>query len=94
MLFSVGETYELFKECYPDHPVGRSKFMSLRPSHCILPGATGSHSICVCVIHHNVKLLLEALNLEELDDSGVGWSYHDILKRMTCETPTESCFTG
>lgn len=95
MLCTVGEVYQFSKDSHPDCPVGYSKFASLRPIHCILPGASGSHTICVCVIHQNVKLLLNALNLEALDNSGVGWSYKEILKRMVCrEAPTESCFLG
>lgn len=94
MLYSLGETYELFKEAYPDHPVGRAKFIALRPKHCILPGGVGTHSICVCVTHQNVELILNALHLDELDDSGIGWTSKDIMKRMVCASPTESCFTG
>jgi len=28
-----------------------SKFASLRPKHCVLAGASGTHSVCVCAIH-------------------------------------------
>lgn len=94
MLCSVNEAHKFFKESHPDHPVGRSKFADLRPEQCILPGASGSHTICVCVVHQNVKLLLKGLNLEALDDSGERWDYKDILKRMVCSAPTEFCFLG
>lgn len=94
MLYSVGEAHEFFKEVHPNHPVGRSRFASLRPKQCILPGSSGSHTICVCVIHHNMELLLNGLNLEALDDTGTGWSCDEILKRMVCNSPTDSCFTG
>ena len=34
---------------HPDVKVGFSKFAELRPKECVLAGATGTHSVCVCM---------------------------------------------
>ena len=62
LLSNLCELYEAFKE---EHPavvqVGFSKFCSLRPKLCVIAGASGTHSICACSIHQNIKLLVDAL---------------------------------
>lgn len=55
ILSNLKETYHLFKKKYPHLKIGFSKFCELRPKHCVLPGANGTHSICVCAIHENVS---------------------------------------
>lgn len=59
VLMNISELYENFKEKYPDVKIGFSKFASLRPQHCVLAGSSGTHTVCVCTIHENVKLMLE-----------------------------------
>ena len=58
MLSNLREVYREFKEKFPDRKIGFSKFAELRPKHCILAGASGTHSVCVCTIHQNVKLMM------------------------------------
>ena len=33
---------------FPDRKIGVAKFAELRPKHCILAGASGTDSVCVC----------------------------------------------
>ena len=40
--------------------------LELRPKHCILAGTSGTHSVCVCTIHQNVKLIVLGARLNEL----------------------------
>ena len=49
MLSNLREVYHEFKEKFPDRKIGFSKFAELRPKHCILAGASGTHSVCACV---------------------------------------------
>lgn len=56
---NLRELYKLFKLEHPDCKVGFSKFAELRPVQCILAGASGTHTVCVCVIHQNIKLMIE-----------------------------------
>src|SRR6202020_2644935 len=69
LLGNLKEIYILFKSKYKSltpaladsemkSPISFSKFCELRPKWCVMAGASGSHSVCVCTIHQNVKLML------------------------------------
>lgn len=58
ILSNLKELFQRFREEYPAEKIGFSKFASLRPRHCVLAGASGTHTICVCVIHQNIKLMM------------------------------------
>lgn len=58
MLSNVTETFALFKKENPDLQVGWTSFAHLRPRQCVLAGAGGTHSVCVCPMHENVKLAI------------------------------------
>lgn len=61
LLLNLNELYQNYKRKYPNDKISLSKFCSLRPQHCITVGCRGTHSVCVCKIHQNVKLMLNAL---------------------------------
>lgn len=62
LLMNLDEAYQLFKEKYPTLKVGFSKFASLRPPQCILAlDSGGTHSVCVCIYHQNVKLIFDPM---------------------------------
>lgn len=58
ILSNLNETYQFFKSEHPDIEIGFSRFASLRPRHCVLAGGNGTHTVCVCATHENVKLML------------------------------------
>lgn len=58
LLLNLKEIYAVFKQEYPDIHIGFSKFASLRPKQCVLAGSSGTHSICVCPYHQNLKLMI------------------------------------
>ena len=60
VLSNLKELHRLFKDRFPGQKVGFSKFAELRPKHCVLAGASGTHSVCVCTIHQNVKLMIQS----------------------------------
>ena len=60
ILCNLKELYAAYEEKYPQHKIGLSKFCSLRPKWCITVSHSGSHSVCVCTIHQNTKLIVEA----------------------------------
>ena len=82
------EVYHEFKEKFPDRKIGFSKFAELRPKHCILAGASGTHSVCVCTIHQNVKLMMYVMQLSDLP------TYHHCLARIMCNPPLPKCYLG
>ena len=49
--------FEKFKIKYPEIKIGHSKFCELGTQWCILTGGAGTHTVSVCSIHQNVKLM-------------------------------------
>ncbi len=77
--------------------VSFSKFAILRPRQCVLAGASGTHSVCVCQIPQNPKLMLEACDFQSIQNDEFERNlsdYHSLLKVMTCENPKEQCHLG
>ena len=66
ILCNLKELHALFRERNPDIKVGFSKFAELRPKECVLVGASGTHSVCVCTTHQNMKLMFEASKIEQM----------------------------
>ncbi|MCG8624127.1 MAG: hypothetical protein MJE68_19305, partial [Proteobacteria bacterium] len=89
ILSNLRELYLNFKEKHPAASIGFSKFAELRPKHCILAGASGTHSVCVCTIHQNVKLMLHALKLPSPFTT-----YQECLAWLTCNPATPGCHLG
>lgn len=66
----------------------------LRPKNCVLAGASGTHSVCVCQIHQNPKLMLHACDFKSLlgpDQEDNLSDYKKILKMIMCDSPTDLC---
>jgi hypothetical protein len=63
VLGNLKELFELSKTTYPDEKIGFSKFAEQRPKHCVLAGGSGTHSVCVCTTHQNVKLTIEGARI-------------------------------
>lgn len=55
-LCNLNELFETFK--HPEVKIGRLKFCELLPQWCILAGGAGTHTVCICSIHQNVKLMM------------------------------------
>ena len=62
ILCSLKALYEHFKTLHPNVKVGFSMFASRRPKHCVLAGGSGIHSVCVCTLHQNTKLMFIVAN--------------------------------
>lgn len=58
ILCNLKELHQTFKKQYPNELIGFSSFASLRPVHCVLAGSSGTHTVCVCAIHQNIKLMM------------------------------------
>ena len=61
LLCNLKELYIAYKEKYPQHKVGLSKFCELRTKWCVTVSSSGTHSVCVCTHHQNTKLLVDGL---------------------------------
>jgi hypothetical protein len=69
LLCNLKELYSYFKNSHSGVKIGFLKFAFLLPRNCIMAGASGIHSVCVCTIHQNVKLMLEACKISVLTRS-------------------------
>ena len=88
VLSNLREVYREFKERFSDRKVGFSKFDELRPKHCILVGASDTHSVCVCTIHQNVKFMMFEMQPSELP------TYRHCLAKIMCNPPHPRCYLG
>lgn len=84
LLGNLNEIYSLFHKEYEHVKIGLTKFVQLRPVHCVLAGSSGTHNVCVCVHHENVKLMLEAAALETVTkNSKLSLkNYHDCIQAI------------
>ena len=41
--------------------MGLTSFALLRPKDCIIAGKSGTHTVCVCIDHQNLNLMVKAL---------------------------------
>ena len=83
ILCNLKELHTLFKKKYPDIKIGFSKFASLHPKWCISVGPKGTHSVCVCTIHQNLKLMLSAVSLSK--------HYHELVEMIVCNRDSKEC---
>ena len=66
ILGNLREVYSLFKSKFPDLKIGFSNFAELRPKNCIIAGASGTHSVCVCTAHQNIKVMIAGGSLHKI----------------------------
>lgn len=87
LLYTVYDLYLKFLNEYTgdEKPPSFSYFTSLKPVECIRAGDPGSHTICVCTQHQNIKLKLYALSRK--------LNYRDLLPAAVCKVDDESCMT-
>ena len=83
LLCNIKELHSLFKVAYPNDAIGFSKFASLRPKWCITAGPKGTHSVCICSHHQNMKLMLDAIDLAD--------KYHELIERIVCDRNSKEC---
>lgn len=91
VLCNLKEAFESFKLSYPEHKIGFSKFAELRPKECVLAGASGTHAVCVCTIHQNIKLMFQGAKLETICEK---YGYRNCLAETQCNPPRIECHLG
>ena len=86
MVVTLDELYISFQQRYPNDKVSLSKFSTLRPKQCVWAGANGFHRQCVCEIHQNYHLLLDAVEKD--------YKTADSMKEIFCDTNDATCMLG
>ena len=85
VLSNLREIYQQYKS-ETEEPIGFSLFASLRPPWCVLAGASGTHSVCICIHHQNPKLMLRSVRSDLKID--------DLMKMTVCDIKSETCMLG
>lgn len=88
MLVTQKQFYNEFLERnnYSSISISLSSVAMLRPKQCKWGGSKGFIRTCVCVIHQNFELLLNALH--------ISMKTGEFLKRVLCDPPLENCYIG
>ena len=76
-LTNLWKLYCLFKDRHPEVKVAFSKFAELRPPHCVLTGASGTHSVCVCalfVVLHSLSAIHQCHHAT-LENANNAWTF-------------------
>lgn len=92
ILGNLKEIYQFFSELFSATKISFSRFAMERPKSCVLAGAAGTHTVCVCLIHENVNLMLSGaalLSMQYVDREMS--SFSDFLKSIKCTSPSEDC---
>ena len=106
ILCTVYEAFLLFKEENPTIKIGFSKFAEERPKNVVLPGSTGTHTVCVCSYHQNPKLMMANSRITSRQEFKkiVGevdgdlfhgdLEYHHLIAQLMCQPPSVACWQG
>lgn len=94
LLLNLKELHVSFKESNPKYDGGFSTFAKLKPRNCILAGTSGTHSVCVCTIHENIKLMIDAIDVRKLTENTNKplSNYKDCLNEIMCKEPSPDCY--
>ena len=69
--------------------MGFQNLLKLAPNTAIwLELHSGTHSVYVCTIHENAKLMMFEMRLSDLP------TYHHCLARIVCNPPLPKCYLG
>ncbi|CAG9773247.1 unnamed protein product [Ceutorhynchus assimilis] len=93
---NLRHVYEKFMDENEEIKICFAKFCSLRPEHCIFAGSGGTHNVCLCPIHENMRLMTSGSQLVKLmkDKNYSVAHYEDVLLHFMCKNPKEECFFG
>ena len=97
VLGNLKEVYQQFKGKNRNTKSGFSNFAMLRPKECVLAGASGpTHSVCVCTVHNNVKLMMSNAMMEAMTaEEAVPLKHYGHALAMTmCNPALPSCHLG
>ena len=90
LLCNLKDLYHSFLVKHPDLKISLSKFTKLRPASCVVVGCSGSHNVCVCKIHQNMKLKIYGLN-QALREPRNRYSISTFTEGFMCPNPSQSC---
>lgn len=93
ILCNLMEAYRSFKDKSNEMKISFSKFAELRPKNCVLAGSSGTHSVCVCTTHQNIKLMIENAKIDSLTNGKLP-TYKHCIARVLCNPASIECHLG
>ena len=68
----------------------------LRPKECVLAGSSGTHSVCICTTHNNVKLLMTGSKTDNVtgNEELPLRNYSHAVATAMCNPALPSCHLG
>ena len=92
---NLKEAYQLFVSRHPGVKIGFSNFAELRTKECVIAESSGTHSVCVCTIHQNVKLMMVGTKMEAAVDGAMQLNhYSSALAAVRCNPFHPRCALG
>ena len=82
LLFNLNDLHKQFREKFPEMLISFPRFRQISLRECILASKSGTHNVCVCNIHQNMKLKLHGM-MQQLKIKGVDF---------VCENASSNCF--
>ena len=85
ILCNLTELYSHFCQKHQDmkDDIKISKFCELKPKYCKTVSSSGTHNVCVCIIHQNFNFMAE--KVPGLDD------FNAIIQMLVCDTSNSDC---
>ena len=90
LMWSLEETYGMFKKENSSVKIGFSKFCSLHPQNVLLLGQY-PHQACLCSYHENMRLLCDCLSKSVPDFPSYSSQFVDF---FVCSPDSEICMLG
>ena len=88
LLMNIDELYSKYKDYCSNSLLmkscGRSKFFMLRPDNVVEVGSKGTHNVCVCEKHQNVKLMIDALSRCIVEK-------YLMMDKLVCDVKAQKC---
>ena len=86
LLANMHELYVEFRKRNPENSIGFSAFCAIRQEYCpycVPVTSSGMHTVCVCEIHQNAKLILAA--------APVTIDYKEAMQKIVCDLSSRDC---
>lgn len=84
LIYDIKDLYKKWvNECGHEEVPCLHFFTKLRPKQCVIAGDPGTHNVCVCPIHQNVKLKLAAVDRKI--------HYTNVIEVSVCSVDSKEC---
>lgn len=96
LLGNIDEIFKQFQYENANVNISFTSFTKLRPKNCVSAGSSGTHNVCVCLQHENMKLLIDAVDFKSLTKHRQTQvkDLQDLTSLSLCSNPKVECHMG